>query len=61
MEFKKSDCLVIGYDSNEKDFSVLTIMRRRPDSKYEAINSYFGNEADDIYKMLVSRKGAIEV
>lgn len=55
-----TDAIIVGYDHNpEKDNTVLIVGRKRPNKSVEIINAFEGKEAEELYKKLVTKKGAI--
>lgn len=54
---KTTDALIIGYDfSHGKDNTVLVIGRKRPNETVEIINAFQGEEAEELYEKLVTKK-----
>jgi hypothetical protein len=52
-----TDSLIIGFDfSHGVDRSVLIVGRKKLNQAVEVINAFQGKEAEDIYKMLTTKK-----
>lgn len=52
-----ADSLLIGFDStNGKDISVLIVGRKTPGEVVEIINAFQGEEANELYKRLITKK-----
>lgn len=52
---KKSGSFKIGYDfSNDKDVSCIVIAKKG--RGYTIINTFYGKEAEDVYKTLIGEK-----
>lgn len=50
-----TDALLIGFDANEKERTVLLVMRR-DEKGLSVINRAFDEEAEEIYKRLTRRE-----
>ena len=58
----KSDILLIGYDEGtEEDITVLTTGRRNSDGSITILNSYIGNEAEELYSKLTRYNESINL
>ena len=56
MENKTSDSLIIGYDfSHGKDNSILVVGRKGKGVAAEIINAFRGEEAEELYKKLITK------
>lgn len=54
----KTDALIIGYDHNpEKDNTILIVGRKGAGLAVDIINAFEGEEAEELYKKLVTKKG----
>ena len=52
-----TDCILVSFDKSEKDSrSVLIIGRRRINESTDIINAFQGEEAEKLYKRLITRK-----
>ena len=52
-----TDSLLIGFDSrNNGDISVLIVGKKRPNESIEIINAFQGEEAEELYKKLITKK-----
>lgn len=52
-----ADSLLIGFDStNGKDISVLIVGRKTPGEVVEIINAFQGEEANELYRRLITKK-----
>lgn len=52
-----ADSLLIGFDStNGKDISVLIVGRKTPGEVVEIINAFQDEEANELYKRLITKK-----
>ena len=54
---KTTDTLIISYDfTHGKDKSVLIIGRKQPNQVVDIVNAFQGEEAENIYKSLITKK-----
>lgn len=52
-----TDSLLIGYDfTHGKDNTVLVVGRKRPNESVEVINAFQGEEAEELYLKLITKK-----
>jgi hypothetical protein len=52
-----TDTLLIGYDfTNGKDNTVLIVGRKQPNQAVDIINAFQGEEAESLYKTLITKK-----
>lgn len=52
-----TDSLIIGFDfSHGVDRSVLVVGRKKLDQTVEIVNAFQGKEAEDVYKILTTKK-----
>lgn len=59
---KINESLLIGVDfTNGEDVGVLIVGRKRPNQSVDIINAFQGKEAEELYKKLIGKKGALEV
>ncbi len=55
----KSDCLIVGYDeSDNHDYTCLTVTRRVSKDRMVVVKTIFGKEAEELYKYLIKDKPA---
>lgn len=53
-----TDTILVSYDyTNGKDNSVLIVGRKTPGQVVDIINAFQGEEAEELYKRLVTKKG----
>ena len=53
-----TDTILIGYDASPDDLNqVLIVGRKRPNESVEIINAFQGEEAEELYKRLTTKKG----
>lgn len=53
-----SDCVLVSFDSSGgKDKEILIVGRKTPGEVVDIINAFQGEEAVDLYKKLVTKKG----
>lgn len=51
-----ADSLLIGFNSSDKDSTVLIVGRKTPGEVVEIINAFQGEEAKELYKKLITKK-----
>lgn len=49
--------LLIGYDFSEEDKGVLIVGRKAEGENIEVVNAFEGEEAWELYKKLITKKG----
>ena len=55
---RTTDTILIGYDNSPDDLNtVLIVGRKRPNESVEIINAFQGEEAEELYKRLTTKKG----
>lgn len=55
---KKSDTLLVGFDHSHGDIAVLIIGRKDAGEAVQIINQFQGNEAEELYQKLITKKHA---
>ena len=50
------DTILVSYRSNNGDYPVLIVGRKRPNESIEIVNAFQGEEAIELYKKLVGNK-----
>ena len=59
---KTNESLLVGVDfTNGEDVGVLIVGRKRPNESVEIINAFQGEEAEELYKKLIGKKGVLVV
>lgn len=59
---KINESLLVGVDfTNGEDVGVLIVGRKSPNQSVDIINAFQGKEAEELYKKLIGKKGALEV
>lgn len=54
---KTTDSIIVAFDrTSGKDHSVLVVGRKDPKQDVKIINAFAGEEAEELYKKLVTRK-----
>ena len=53
-----SDTLLVSISFSDKDTGALVVGRKRKNQSIEIINAFQGEEALDLYKKLITKKGA---
>lgn len=57
MKIKTTDTILVSYDfTHGKDKSVLVVGRKQPKETVEIINAFQGEEAEELYKKLITKK-----
>ena len=56
---KLEDTLLVGISFSEKDTGVLIVGRKRKDHGTDIVNAFQGEEALELYKKLITKKGEI--
>ena len=57
MKIKTTDTILVSYDfTHGKDKSVLVVGRKQPKETVEIINAFMGEEAEELYKKLITKK-----
>lgn len=57
MKLKTTDTILVSYDfTHGKDKSVLVVGRKRPKETVEIINAFQGEEAEELYEKLITKK-----
>ena len=56
---KLEDTLLVGISFSEKDTGVLIVGRKRKDHVTDIVNAFQGEEALELYKKLITKKGEI--
>lgn len=49
-----TETLLVGFDSSNEDNSVLIVGRKRPNNSLDIINAFQGEEAEELYKKLIT-------
>ena len=52
-----SDTLLVSIEFSDKDTGVLVVGRKRKNQSVEIVNAFQGEEALELYKKLVTKKG----
>ena len=52
-----SDTLLVSISFSDKDTGVLVVGRKRKNQSIDIINAFQGEEALDLYKKLITKKG----
>ena len=54
---KTTDSIIVAFDwTHGKDNSVLVVGRKNPKQDVDIINAFQGEEAEELYKKLITRK-----
>ena len=54
---KTTDTILVSYDfTHGKDVSVLIVGRKEPGKAIDIVNAFQGEEAEELYKKLITRK-----
>ncbi len=51
---KITETILVGFDSSNEDNSVLIVGRKRPNNSLDIINAFQGEEAEELYKKLIT-------
>ncbi len=57
---RNSDTLLVGWDHSHGDIPILIVGRKAPGDKADIINQFQGQEAEELYKRLVTKNGPVK-